>query len=75
MSAQSPAAPEAGHAPPTAAPRELPVLRAAIDEVDSRLVLLLNERARLVVEVGARKRALTAIGVGVAPMGAAAKKH
>ena len=37
--------------------RALPELRAAIDVVDAQLVALLNERARLVVEVGARKRA------------------
>jgi chorismate mutase / prephenate dehydratase len=41
--------------PPDPAP--LPTLRAAIDGVDRRLIELLNERARLVVEVGKRKRA------------------
>lgn len=37
-------------------PRQLPELRALIDSVDERLVALLAERARLVVEVGAAKR-------------------
>ncbi|HVZ93467.1 MAG TPA: prephenate dehydratase [Phycisphaerales bacterium] len=36
--------------------RPLSELRAAIDSVDQRLIQLLNERARLVVEVGESKR-------------------
>lgn len=35
--------------------RPLEALRPLIDSVDSQLVRLLNERAKLVVEVGARK--------------------
>ncbi len=42
-------------AEPAAAPRPLSVLRSCIDEVDSGLVALLNQRARLVMEVGLRK--------------------
>ena len=38
-------------------PRSLEDLRRLIDEADEKLVALLNERARLVVEVGQRKRA------------------
>jgi chorismate mutase/prephenate dehydratase len=41
-----------------AAVRDLAELRAAIDAVDDELVRLLNERARLVKEVGALKSAL-----------------
>ena len=37
-------------------PRPLSELRSAIDSVDERLVALLAERARLVVEVGHAKR-------------------
>lgn len=40
-----------------AQPRPLSVLRAEIDRIDNELVRLLNERARVVVEVGARKKA------------------
>ena len=36
--------------------RSLESLRAAIDAVDQRLVALLNERGRLVVEIGELKR-------------------
>jgi chorismate mutase/prephenate dehydratase len=36
-------------------PRTLETLRSFIDNVDNSLVQLLNERARLVVEVGKRK--------------------
>jgi chorismate mutase/prephenate dehydratase len=42
---------------PNKKPRELPELRAAIDSIDRRLVNLINQRSRLVVEVGASKRA------------------
>ena len=38
-----------------APPRPLAELRPLIDDVDERLVTLLNERARLVREVGRRK--------------------
>lgn len=37
--------------------RPLPVLREHIDDVDRKLIALLNERARLVLEVGQRKAA------------------
>jgi chorismate mutase/prephenate dehydratase len=47
----------ATHAADPSASRPLPVLRAAIDAVDSQIVALLNERAALVVEVGRRKAA------------------
>jgi len=43
--------------PPAPLPRPLEELRREIDSLDRRLVLLLNERAGLVVEVGASKRA------------------
>ena len=36
-------------------PRDLPALRTAIDAVDTQLVDLLNQRSRLVIEVGKRK--------------------
>lgn len=42
------------HEPPT--PAELQALRDRIDEVDAKLVELLNERARLVVDVGKVKQ-------------------
>lgn len=43
--------------PPSGNPASLDELRTRIDEVDRRLVELLNERAKLVVDVGALKRA------------------
>lgn len=46
------------------APRSLSVLRGLIDETDTKLVALLNERAKLVVEVGrAKAQSKTAIYV------------
>ncbi|MEY3025711.1 MAG: hypothetical protein RLZZ238_608 [Planctomycetota bacterium] len=42
--------------PASSAPRPLSELRVLIDSVDERLVALLSERARLVVEVGLAKR-------------------
>jgi len=47
----------ASHEGDRVGPRPLPVLREQIDRVDRQLVSLLNERARLVVEVGKRKAA------------------
>lgn len=44
------------HRDELAAPRPLSILRSEIDRIDNALVRLLNERARIVVEVGARKR-------------------
>src|SRR4051812_2188596 len=41
---------------PSTMTRELPELRAAIDAVDDKLLELLNERARLVKEVGELKQ-------------------
>jgi len=41
---------------PTDAPRDLQELRRLIDEVDARLINVLSERARIVVEVGKSKR-------------------
>jgi len=41
----------------TAPPRPLPELRVLIDGVDTSIVRLLNERAKLVMEVGRRKAA------------------
>ena len=38
-----------------AAPRELSVLRSAIDSVDAQLISFLNQRSTLVMEVGQRK--------------------
>jgi chorismate mutase/prephenate dehydratase len=49
------AAPSPAAAAAAAAARPLPVLRAAIDAVDTQIVALLNARAALVVEVGQRK--------------------
>lgn len=44
--------------PPTSSePRPLQTLRTLIDGVDTKLVSLLNERAKLVMEVGRRKTA------------------
>lgn len=54
MSAQA-AAGAPPDAPPPAPPRSLPELRQLIDGVDVGLVQLLNERSRLVIEVGRRK--------------------
>jgi len=53
----SPAAhPIATSKPPSPpAPRPLSTLRSLIDGVDAKIVALLNERARLVIEVGKRK--------------------
>jgi hypothetical protein len=45
----------AGATPIGGEARPLPVLRAAIDQVDAQIVALLNQRASLVVEVGRRK--------------------
>lgn len=58
----TPAAPARGPARPSgeAAPRpsaKLGKLRTQVDEVDSRLVELLNERAKLIVRIGKLKRA------------------
>jgi len=50
----SPAAPGS---PDAASPAELSDLRSRIDAVDDEILALLNRRARLVQEVGARKRA------------------
>ena len=44
-----------GALPPPPAPRDLGTLRTCIDSVDTQLVSLLNERSRLVMEVGKRK--------------------
>ena len=41
--------------PEGAPPRELPILRTEIDNVDAQLVALLNKRSSLVIEVGKRK--------------------
>ena len=46
----------------SAAPRPLPVLRQAIDEVDSELLCLLNKRAQLSLEVGRLKASTTSQG-------------
>ena len=50
-------APSENPSDPPATDATLEALRVRIDEVDRRLVELLNERARVVVEVGALKRA------------------
>ena len=43
------------HATNSGQPRPLSVLRVLIDSLDEKLVALLNERAKLVMEVGQRK--------------------
>ena len=46
----------------SAAPRPLPVLRQAIDEVDGELLRLFNQRAQLSLEVGRLKASTTSQG-------------
>jgi len=55
---------------PSAAPRDLVGLRAAIDALDHEILALLNERARRVEQVGALKR-----GSGEAPIYVASRER